>query len=133
MLFLLGILIGACQSVYPNISLFGPLWHQDRILLLGTDILLYVGIKHILTDQAEIERVIWTIVMVGGLLAIIGLLDRFYNFGWSSAFTPPRLMSLLMNPMFAGAYFAMLVPLGIGAAFATGNRVWPRCYWAAVG
>ena len=121
-LLLLGMIFSGIFSPYPPLALFGPLWCQDSVLLLGMMVLLYFGVKQHCHESAQIEQVVAAMVLMGGMLAIIGLLDRFIGFGWSASYTPPRLVSLLRNPMFTGTYFAMLLPLGLCAAPAVASR-----------
>jgi len=128
-LFFLGVVISAARSPYPYLAFFGPLWNQIALPFVGTGLLLYIGVKHFARTPRDIERIAAALVLAGGIVAIIGLCDRFSGHGWASAFNPPRLASILRNPMFTGLYLAMLVPLGVGVALATMHR-WLR--WTMV-
>ncbi|MHB9131824.1 MAG: O-antigen ligase family protein [Armatimonadota bacterium] len=117
-------------SAYSRSSLFGPVWAMEGLQFIGLGILLYFGFKEFLVGREEIESAIFTMVMVGGVVALLGLAD-FYKIylyppkGFNFNFTGPqvldadrRLVSTLGNPMFTGTYLAMLIPLGIGAVLA---------------
>lgn len=121
-LFFVGMVISASCSAYSRLALFGALWCQDSLPLLGMMVLLYFSVKQACRDHRQIEIIIEAMVLLGGVLAIIGLLDRFIGFGWSMLFNPPRLVSILHNPMFTGTYFAMLVPLGACTVPAVSSR-----------
>lgn len=124
-LFLFGLVISAVKSPYPQLAFFGPLWSQIALPFVGTGVLLYIGVKHFARTPRDIERITVALVLAAGIVAILGLIDRFNPHGMAQAFHPPRLTGMLRNPMFTGLYLVMLVPLGVGLALATTRR-WLR-------
>ena len=42
-LFALGLLVSVLKSPYPNVAIWGPLWHQNGLAFLGSGLLLYLG------------------------------------------------------------------------------------------
>jgi len=118
-LFLLGLVISTILSPYPRLAFLGPLWSQIALPFTGTGLLLYFGVKHFVRSPRDIERIAAALVLAGGIVAVLGLLDRLDPHGMAAAFHPPRLAGMLRNPMFTGLYLVMLVPLGIGVALAT--------------
>jgi len=124
-LFLLGLVISAILSPYPRLAFLGPLWSQLALPFAGTGLMLYIGVKHFARSPREIERIAAALVLAGGIVAVLGLIDRLDPHGMAAAFHPPRLAGMLRNPMFTGLYLVMLVPLGVGIALATIRR-WLR-------
>lgn len=102
---------------------FGPVWSQDSIWLVLAGVLLYCGVKEFLREPADREAAIVAMVLTGGVMAIIGMLDFFRPMGLSEAFSGHRLVAMLGNPMFTGTYFAMLIPLGGCVGFTLRGRM----------
>ena len=123
LLFFLGAFIAGLRGVYPMVSLFSTLWVQDFTALtaLGIGVALYFGVKEFIHGEKPVEDAAFALVLVGGVEAIIALLDHFCHLGLHPAFSGHRLVGTLGNPMFAGTFFAMLIPLAIGAALGTAN------------
>ncbi len=137
--FLLGTVLSGLASSYPRVSFFGPLWSQDGLVLELIGIILYFGIKEFIRTRAEVEEAILVIVSTGALVALVGLFDYAVGAHYRAAHLDPksypffntnfaglRVVGTLGNSMFTGTYFALLVPLGIGAAAVTayaGRRV----------
>lgn len=120
---LAAIIAGACGA-YPQLSLGFPLWLQDfttlPVLLIG--VALYVGVKDALRELKDIEGAAFVMALVGGVEALIGLFDHFGHLGLHPKFSGERLLGTLGNPMFAGTFFAMLIPLAICLAFSSPRR-----------
>lgn len=116
-LFTLAALISSLASAYPFISLWGPLWSQDGLLFVLTGVLLYLGVKEFLRTPEDIGRAFTLLVVIGGIAAVLGIGDFILArsiggyAGYNAFFAGKRLMGSLGNPMFAGTYFLLIIPL----------------------
>jgi len=133
--FLLGAVIAGVLGAYPNVSLFSALWVQDFTTLpaLAIGVALYFGVKEFIHREGDIEDLLVVMVLVGGVVALIGLVDYFGHLGLHPAFTgappagPRRLVATLGNPMFTATFFAMCIPPAISVLLGTAQeqrRTW---------
>lgn len=125
-LFTLAAVISAAVGVNPRLSFLGPIWsQQDPLPLLWCAIILYLGIQEFFRTSKDITDAAHLLVATGGMVAVLGLLDFGLRLRFNPAYSGLRLTGTLGNPMFAGAYFAMLIPLGLATGLqATGWRRW---------
>jgi len=129
LLFLLGCVLSSLAGAYPRVSFFGPVWSQDGLILIWANVCLYFGVKEFIRTPEEMERAIALMIYTGGVVAIIGFIDRYCNLGLNPNFDDPnvstnlRMVSTLGNPMFTATYFCLLVPLGFGLAMATKHQL----------
>ncbi len=125
LLFFLTACLSGLLGEYPRFSLLSPIWAQDftTLLAIKVGVLLYFCVKEFTRDEQQVETLAAALVGVGGVVALIGLLDFCFHLGLSAEFSGRRLTATLDSPMFAGTFLAMLIPLGIGVALATTCRV----------
>lgn len=69
------VVVSSIGGVYPRISFFGPVWLQDGLLLLGTGVCLYFGIKEFLRTPEDYLRFVTLLGVVGGVVAAVGLFE----------------------------------------------------------
>ncbi|MHB9025248.1 MAG: O-antigen ligase family protein [Armatimonadota bacterium] len=121
-LLLLAGIVSGIAGAYPRITFFGPIWCEDSLMLLGTGIFLYLGIKEFIRTRDDIERMAFLVALVGGIVALLGFADHFDKLGgwrFNFHFSGKRLISTLGNSMFTGTYLAMLIPLALGVLLET--------------
>lgn len=116
-------------GAFPRVSLFGALWCEDSLWLPLIFTVLYFSIKEFLREREEIELLVTLLVGAGALSALwgyldhYGLLNRILGFWMNVNMSPQRLVGTLGNSMFAGTFYGMLIPLGIGAMLAVRHRL----------
>jgi putative inorganic carbon (HCO3(-)) transporter len=130
-LFFIGIVTSACTSIYRTVSLAGPLWHQDGLLYWSMGFLFYIAVRVFLRSADDLRAGICWLLIGGACMAVYGLIDWCLPNGMSAAFQPHRLVGTLRNPMFAGTYLAMLLPLGMGMSWGAPSRL-QRIIWITV-
>lgn len=78
----------------------------------------YVLTVNLVRDAQELRRLVRTVVVLGGSLAFLGLIEYMLGqrvfFGWEEHQRLSRLTGSFMNPDHFGSWLAMLVMLGIG-------------------
>jgi tetratricopeptide (TPR) repeat protein len=78
----------------------------------------YVLVTHLIRTRAQLDRLMNTLLILGGLLAFFGLLDYLGRDAWLLRWrnTPAtgRLSGTFANPDHFGAWLTMLLSLGIG-------------------
>ena len=128
LLYLAGCIASSCFGAYPRVSFFGPVWSQDGLILLWINVCLYFAVKEFLRTREEVERAIAMMIYIGGVVAVIGFIDRYIGLKLNPNFDDPtvsnnlRMVATLGNPMFTATYFAILVPLGFALAMATKHQ-----------
>ena len=122
MLFALAAVITSFTSAYPWIPFWGPVWSKDGLQVVGPAILLYFGIKEFMREPAEIIRAVAVMVLTGGLVAFIGLIEYLGIITFHLPLSGYRLTGTMGNSMFAGAYLATLLPLAFGVALVVTDK-----------
>jgi len=124
-LFLAALVLTGLTSAYPGNTFFGQLWSQENTLpLWGACIVIYLGVKEFLRESEDIETAVTLMVLTGGVVTILGLLDHYgvlkslLYFVFSESFSGKRLVATMGNSMFTGTYLAMLAPVALGAGLA---------------
>lgn len=78
----------------------------------------YVLVIHLIRTRAQLDRLLRTLLILGGLLAFFGLLDYLgreaWLLRWRNTPVTGRLSGTFANPDHFGAWLAMLIFLGIG-------------------
>jgi tetratricopeptide (TPR) repeat protein len=86
----------------------------------------YVLVIHLVRTRAQLERLVGTLLALGGALAFLGLLDYLardaWLLRWRSAPATGRLSATFANPDHFGAWLSMLILLGIGYLLARPGR-----------
>jgi len=117
-LFALAAILTRLTSAVPNLSLATPLWGDDSPQILPCAIALYVGVRAWVRTPEQIVNVHRLLLVAGALVAALGLLDYLWPIPFHAAYSGRRLLGTLGNPMFAGVYYAVLIPLAISRVFA---------------
>ncbi len=101
----------------------------SALLVFLTYVGAYVLVIHLIRTRAQLERLVSTLLILGGILAFLGLLDYLARDAWLLRWrhTPAtgRLSGTFANPDHFGAWLTMLIFLGIGYLLArrgTGRR-----------
>ncbi len=86
----------------------------------------YALVIHLIRTRAQLERLVGTLLVLGGGLAFLGLLDYLardaWLLRWRSAPGTGRLSATFANPDHFGAWLSMLMFLGIGHLLAHPGR-----------
>ncbi|MFZ1059504.1 MAG: hypothetical protein WAP47_09970, partial [Candidatus Rokuibacteriota bacterium] len=110
------------------VALVTPFWrlgtiappHTARSLLLFlTYAATYVLVVNLIRTRQQLDRLVRTLLLLGGLLAFLGLLEYLAGEAWllrwrQDPFTRGRLAGTFANPDHFAAWLAMLVCLGLG-------------------
>jgi tetratricopeptide (TPR) repeat protein/O-antigen ligase len=82
----------------------------------------YVLVIHLIRTRPQLDRLVTTLLILGGLLAFLGLLDYLVRdvwlLWWRNTAGTGRLSGTFANPDHFGAWLTMLIFLGIGALLA---------------
>lgn len=123
--FLAAYLLSTLFSVSPRISLWGSNPGRDGYSTYNvvSYYVLFMAIAARVTTREQLWRLLSAMVLGGTVAAAYGLLQHF----GVAPFTPSsetRVSSTFGNPLFAGAYFALVVPvtLGLGTAHVARTR-----------
>ncbi len=131
-LYFLGAVVSSIGGVFPRISFCGPVWSEDGLALLWMAVVFYFSIKEFLRTSRQLETAVFLVVLTGGISAVLGFMDWLHLLSpicFNPSFTAPtlklaeeRLVATMGNSMFTGTFFAVLIPLGYGAAVATSDK-----------
>jgi tetratricopeptide (TPR) repeat protein/O-antigen ligase len=107
------------------IGTVSPADTRRSLLLLLTYIAVYVLVVNLVRTRAGLDRLVRTLLLQGGLLAFLGLLDYLageaWLFRWRDVPFSKRVSGPFMNADHFAAWLAMLVCLGVGYLLAR----WP--------
>jgi tetratricopeptide (TPR) repeat protein/O-antigen ligase len=95
-----------------------PAQTARSFLLLLTYAAVYVLVVNLIKERRQLERLVQTVLLFGGMLAFLGLLDYLAGepglIGWRDSPQTGRLSGTFVNPDHFAAWLAMLVCLGLG-------------------
>jgi tetratricopeptide (TPR) repeat protein/O-antigen ligase len=96
-----------------------PAQTTQSVLLFLTYVSVYVLVVNLIRERHQLDRLVRTLLLLGGLLAFLGLLDYLAGEAWlirwrDYPFTTGRLSGSFVNPDRFAAWLAMLVSLGLG-------------------
>jgi tetratricopeptide (TPR) repeat protein len=102
-----------------TIGTISPAQTDQSLLLLLTYAGVYVLVVNLVRARLQLARLVRTLLLFGGLLAFLGLLDYLAGEAWlirwrDYPFTRGRLSGTFVNPDHFAAWLAMLVCLGLG-------------------
>jgi O-antigen ligase/tetratricopeptide (TPR) repeat protein len=105
--------VSTALSIWPRGSFWGSYNRQQGTYTAICYIALFLVVLHSLRSRAQLER-LTTMMVVASLPVCLFALVRPYRLGWegwSDAFGGGRVSASLGNPIFLGAYVAMVIPL----------------------
>ncbi len=96
-----------------------PAQTTQSLLLFLTYVSVYALVVNLIRERHQLDRLVRTLLLLGGLLAFLGLLDYLAGEAWlirwrDYPFTTGRLSGSFVNPDRFAAWLAMLVSLGLG-------------------
>ncbi len=99
--------------------------------LFLTYVAVYILVVNLVRTRRQLDRLVQTLVLLGGSLAFLGLLDYLTGEAWLLRWrdhpSPGRLAGTFVNPDHFAAWLSMLVSLGLGHVLAArGSRVTAR-------
>jgi tetratricopeptide (TPR) repeat protein/O-antigen ligase len=108
----------ALPSLFLALGTIAPSHTARALLLFLTYAGAYVLVIHLIRTRAQLDRLVSTVLILGGLLAFAGLLDYLardaWLLRWRSGPAPGRLAGTFANADHFGAWLTMLIFLGIG-------------------
>jgi tetratricopeptide (TPR) repeat protein/O-antigen ligase len=98
----------------------------ESFLLFATYAAAYVLVVHLVRTRQDLSRLVRALIVAGGVLAFLGLIDYFGGGGWLLRWRVPvsghRLTGTFVNANHFGAWLVMLASLGIGYLTARRGR-----------
>ncbi len=95
-----------------------PAQTVQSLLLFFTYLGVYVLVVNLARGRRQLDRLVRTLLVLGGVLAFLGLVDYLTGQAWLITWREdarvPRLAASFVNPDHFGAWLAMLVALGVG-------------------
>ncbi|OGL10837.1 MAG: hypothetical protein A3I17_10350, partial [Candidatus Rokubacteria bacterium RIFCSPLOWO2_02_FULL_72_37] len=95
-----------------------PAQTRESLLLFLLYVAAYYLVVHLVRTRRQVTRLVRTLLVLGGLLSFLGLLDyltgRAWLLAWGSNPGGGRLAATFANPDHFAAYLAMLICLGSG-------------------
>jgi hypothetical protein len=108
----------ALPSLVLALGTLAPTHTTSALLIFLTYAGTYVLVIHLIRTRAQLDRLMSTLLILGGLLAFFGLLDYLgrdaWLLRWRNTPTTGRLSGTFANPDHFGAWLTMLIFLGIG-------------------
>jgi tetratricopeptide (TPR) repeat protein/O-antigen ligase len=108
----------ALPSLVLALGTLAPAHTTSALLIFLTYVGTYVLVIHLIRTRAQLDRLMSTLLILGGLLAFFGLLDYLGRDAWLLRWrnTPAtgRLSGTFANPDHFGTWLTMLLSLGIG-------------------
>jgi tetratricopeptide (TPR) repeat protein len=112
----------ALPSLFLAVGTIAPSHTARALLLFLTYAGAYVLVIHLIRTRAQLDRLVNTLLILGGVLAFTGLLDYLareaWLLRWRSSPATGRLSGTFANPDHFGAWLTMLIFLGIGYVLA---------------
>ncbi len=102
-----------------SLGTVSPTQTARSLLLLLTYAGVYVLVVNLVRERRQLDRLVRTLLALGGSLAFLGLLDYLTGEAWlirwrDEPFTTGRLSGTFVNPDHFAAWLAVLVCLGLG-------------------
>ncbi len=121
-------------SVAPRISFSGSYGRLEGLLTTLAYVLIFASVACRLVHPHQLRRLLDVTVLASIPVCLYGLLQHFRldPLGWQSLFSQQedRIFSTLGNPIFAGAYLIMVLPVTV--AHAVGETVRLRETWSQI-
>ena len=112
----------ALPSLVLALGTLAPSHTTSALLVFLTYAGAYVLVIHLIRTRPQLDRLVTTLLILGGLLAFLGLLDYLardvWLLRWRNTAGTGRLSATFANPDHFGAWLTMLIFLGIGALLA---------------
>jgi len=112
----------APPSLFLALGTIAPSHTGRSLLLLLTYAGAYLLVVNLIRTRPQLDRLVSTLLIVGGILAFLGLLDYLGREAWLLRWrdTPPtgRLSGTFANPDHFAAWLAILIFLGLGSLLA---------------
>ena len=112
----------ALPSLVLALGTLAPSHTTSALLVFLTYAGAYVLVIHLIRTRSQLDRLVTTLLILGGLLAFLGLLDYLardvWLLRWRNTAGTGRLSGTFANPDHFGAWLTMLIFLGIGALLA---------------
>ncbi|MFH1227360.1 MAG: O-antigen ligase family protein, partial [Planctomycetota bacterium] len=105
-------LVSSVLSITPAISLGGFYLREEGFITLSAYLIIFILIVKYLRGDRQVERIITTAILTGFVVALYGIFQRFGvdTVAWASS-TATRVTTTFGNPIFAGAFLIMVIPL----------------------
>jgi putative inorganic carbon (HCO3(-)) transporter len=107
----------ALPALFLGLGTVAPGHTARSLLLLLTYAGAYVLVVNLIRTRAQLDRLVGTLLTLGGVLAFLALLDYLGREAWLLRWRGPdtgRLSGTFVNPDHFAAWLAMLICLGIG-------------------
>jgi tetratricopeptide (TPR) repeat protein/O-antigen ligase len=115
----------ALPALFLTVGTIAPAHTARALQLFLTYSGAYVLMIHVIRTRAQLDRLVSTILVLGGLLAFASLLDYLardaWLLRWRNSPATGRLSGTFANPDHFGAWLTMLIFLGIGYLLARGR------------
>ncbi len=116
LLLLLTYVIGSLLSVLPQKSLWGAYHWGFGLFTQGACVVLFLAMTLGVRTRVQIRRIVSTMILSGFVVALYGMVQFYeadpmpWNITWNNE-DFMRVASTLGNPMFAGSFFVLVIPL----------------------
>ena len=115
----------ALPELFLGVGTIAPAHTIQALLLFLTYAIAYILVLHLIRTRPQLDRLVNTLLIVGGLLAFFALLDYLgrdaWLLRWRSTPATGRLSGTFANPDHFGAWLMMLIFLGIGHLLSKGG------------
>jgi tetratricopeptide (TPR) repeat protein/O-antigen ligase len=112
----------ALPALFLALGTLAPSHTTSALLVFLTYAGAYVLVIQLIRTRPQLDRLVTTLLILGGLLAFLGLLDYLardvWLLWWRNTAGTGRLSGTFANPDHFGAWLTMLIFLGIGALLA---------------
>ncbi|MFQ5342699.1 MAG: O-antigen ligase family protein [Anaerolineae bacterium] len=127
LLLLTAYLISTASSVLPRVSLWGSYERGQGLYTLTTYIVLFFLVREILSTSVGRQRLLDAILFVSLPISVYAVLQHFgldpLTFQTGGAAVTLRAIGTLGNPIFLGAYLAMVIPVTVLCAYQAWQRM----------
>ena len=111
-------------TVFLALGTVAPAHTARSLLLLLTYAGVYVLVVNLVRTRPQLDRLVGTLLFLGGILAFSGLLDNLageaWLLRWGESASTGRLSGTFVNPDHFASWLAMLICLGLGYVMARG-------------
>ncbi|MCE0484603.1 MAG: O-antigen ligase family protein [Methylacidiphilales bacterium] len=106
--------VATAISVYPALSFWGSDQHQDGLVTFFGQIVLFLSVVTALRNTEQVNRLITSILVASVPVSIYALMQRYNLDPAVTGMTEGRTPSTLGQPIYLGAYLAIVLPLNAG-------------------